>query len=64
MDSRDSDEAPRAAYQLGVLLEEQRDVEGARAAYQHAIDSGNRGQAPRATHRLALLNNMEEVPGA
>ena len=35
------DWAPRAAYNLGLLLEEQGDREGAKAAYQRVIDSGH-----------------------
>ena len=37
---------------LGVLLEEQGDLEGARAAYQQAIDTGHPDQAPRAMLNL------------
>ncbi len=39
IDSDHHDQAPRAAFNLGVLLAE-KDVAGARAAYQRAIDSG------------------------
>ena len=40
---------------LGVLLDEQGDVEGARAAYQRAIDSGHPDEAPRAMVNLGVL---------
>lgn len=40
IDSGHADQAPQAMYSLGLLLDEQRDVVGARAAYWRAIDSG------------------------
>ena len=50
---------------LGVLLAEQGDVEGARAAYQRAIDSGHPEQAPAAMVSLGvLLNEQGDVEGA
>ncbi len=41
-DKGDSDVAPMAAYKLGVLLKEQGDVEGAKAAFYRAAGSGYR----------------------
>ena len=40
---------------LGILLEEQGDVEAARAAYQQAVDSGHPDEAPAGTLHLASL---------
>jgi hypothetical protein len=42
-------------YGLGVLLAEQGDVAGARAAYQRAIDSGHAEWALRAAVDLGVL---------
>jgi Tfp pilus assembly protein PilF len=50
-----SEQAPQAARNLGVLLAEQGDVEGARAAFQQAIASGHPDEAPRAARNLGLL---------
>ncbi len=64
-DKGDSEVAPRAAVNLGVLLEEQGDVEGARAAFQRAIDSGHADVAPRAAVNLGiLLEEQGDVEGA
>ena len=51
IDSGHADAAPRAAVNLGLLLQEQGDVDGAKAAYQQAIDSGHadRRRGPRST---------------
>ena len=46
---------PAAALNLGVLLQEQGDVAGARAAYQQAIDSGHADDAPMAAVNLGIL---------
>ena len=46
---------PVGAVVLGVLLEEQGDVEGAKAAYQIAIDSRDADMAPSAAFNLGLL---------
>ncbi|MBV9455477.1 MAG: tetratricopeptide repeat protein [Rubrobacter sp.] len=62
---RSSDQAPTAAFYLGVLLAEQGDIEGARAAYQQAIDSNHPGQAPAAAVNLGvLLKEQGDVQGA
>jgi len=54
-----------AAFNLGVLLAEQGDVPGARAAYQVAIDSGDADAAPEAGVNLgALLAEQGDVEGA
>jgi hypothetical protein len=45
-----------AAVNLGILLSEQDDVEGARAAYQWAIESGHQEYAPRAEDMLRYLD--------
>jgi tetratricopeptide (TPR) repeat protein len=48
-----------------VLLKDQGEVEGARAAYQQAIDSGHHERAPMAAVGLALmLEEQGEVEGA
>ena len=61
----DDDQAPWAAHNLGFLLQEQGDVEGARAAYQQAIDSGHADAAPGAWGNLgALLEEQGDVEGA
>jgi tetratricopeptide (TPR) repeat protein len=44
-----------AAFNLGLLLESQGDAEGAKAAYQRAIDSGHRDAAPMAAFDLGIL---------
>ena len=41
-----AEEAPRAAANLGNLLADQGDIEGAKNAYQKAIDSGQAEAAP------------------
>ena len=40
---------------VGALLQQQGDVDGARADYQRAIDTGHPEQAPRAMRNLELL---------
>jgi tetratricopeptide (TPR) repeat protein len=54
-ESGDAEVAPRAALNLGVLLADQGDPQGARAAYQQAIDSGHPEQAPTAASKLGVL---------
>ncbi len=64
IDSDHHDQAPRAAFNLGVLLAE-KDVAGARAAYQRAIDSGHAEWAPMAARNLGLLlSEHHDVAGA
>ena len=54
-----------AAGSLGVLLAEQGDVEGAKAAYQQAIDSGApRGSTEGALNLGVLLRRQGDVDGA
>src|SRR3954454_21235469 len=48
-------QAPAAMNNLGLLLAEHGDVEGARAAYQRAIDTGHPDQAPAAMNNLGLM---------
>ena len=62
---RHPDYAPRAAFNLGVLLEKQGDVAGARAAYQRAIDSGKPDYALMAAVNLGMvLGKQGDVAGA
>jgi tetratricopeptide (TPR) repeat protein len=63
--SEHSDQALRATFNLGWLLEEQGDVPGAKAAYQKVIDSGHADLAPVAAANLGmLLAKQGDVPGA
>jgi hypothetical protein len=48
-------ESPNEAFNMGVLAEGQGDPEGAKAAYQWAIDSGHAKWAPMAAVHLGLL---------
>jgi tetratricopeptide (TPR) repeat protein len=60
-----TDQAPQAAYNLGLLLDGQGDVAGARTAYQRAIDSGHPDEAPPAAYRLGvMLEKRGDVAGA
>jgi TolA-binding protein len=60
-----ADAVPMAAFNLGVLLESEGDVEGARTAYQMVIDSGPSPQASRAAFLLgSLLASQGDVDGA
>ena len=57
--------APARALNLGLLLEAQGDVPGARAAYQQATDSGYPDFAPAAALSLGnLLRREADVPAA
>ena len=58
------DVAALAAVELGVLLEEQGDVAGAKAAYQGAIDSGHADVAPLAAVNLGALLEAGGCGGA
>ena len=56
---------PSAAVNLGQTLSEQGDVEGARSAYQQAIDSGDPEHAPAAAFQLGiLLGRNDDIDGA
>ena len=55
-DSEDRVAGPRAAFNLGVLLAEQGDTEGAMAAFRRASDSDDPEVAPRAQHMLNRLD--------
>ena len=60
-----TDQAPQAAYNLGLLLDRHGDVAGARTAYQQAIDSGHPDEAPPAAYRLGvMLEKHGDVAGA
>ena len=55
----------RGRVRPGVLLAEQGDVQGAKAAYQQAIDSGHADEAPTAAVNLGvLLQEQGEWRGA
>jgi tetratricopeptide (TPR) repeat protein len=59
------DRAPKAAFNVGLLLEGQGDVAGARAAYRQTIATGHRDWAPLAARNLAnLLTEQGDVAGA
>jgi tetratricopeptide (TPR) repeat protein len=63
--SGDADIAPRAVYNLGLLLADQGDVEEAKAAYRQAIASGDADMAPTAAVNLGvLLAKQGDVEGA
>jgi len=55
VDSGHPDQAPRAAFGLGVPRQDRGDTDGARAAYQPAADSGHPDAAPMAARNLGLL---------
>jgi tetratricopeptide (TPR) repeat protein len=60
-----SEAAPRATVMLGQLLEEQDDLEGAKACYQRALDSGDSEAVPRAVAALGLLLQLQgDLEGA
>ena len=60
-----ADDVPMSIADLGFLLKQQGDVEGARRAFQQAIDSGHTHQAPRAAAQLGvLLAEQGDVEGA
>jgi tetratricopeptide (TPR) repeat protein len=60
-----ADAAPLAEFNLGVLLEEQGDADGAKAAYRQAIDSGHADAAPTAARNLGvLLKGQGDADGA
>ena len=61
-DKGNSEVAPRAAFNLGVLREGQGDVEGAKAAYQQAIDSRHAEAAPNAAVNLERLLRSTPPP--
>ncbi|MEO7260943.1 MAG: tetratricopeptide repeat protein [Jatrophihabitantaceae bacterium] len=56
---------PQAAFNLGVLHDEQGDPDAAAAAYQLAVDSGHPDQAPMAAFNLGVLRlEQEEMEAA
>jgi len=56
---------PSAAFSLGQTLSEQGDVEGARSAYEQAIDSKDPEYAPAAAFQLGiLLGRNDDIEGA
>ena len=64
-DSGHADQAPAAAFNLAVLLKEQGDAAGAKAAWQQAVDSGHPDAAPRAALYLGvLLKEQGDAAGA
>ena len=59
------DAIPMAAFNLGVLLEREGDIDGARTAYQMVTDSGPSPQASRAAFLLgSLLASQGDVDSA
>ena len=54
----DPEWVPRALVNLGVLLAEQGDAAGARAAYQRVIDSDHPDMAPMSTRLVELLDEQ------
>ena len=61
IDSGHSDAAPKAEVNLGVVLEGQGDVAGAKVAYEHAIKSGHPDAAPMAENKLRNLLNTQRL---
>lgn len=60
-----SEVAPMAAFRLGILLAEQSDLEGAKAAYQQAIETGRGDLVPAAAFVLGdLLWKQGDFEGA
>lgn len=53
VDSGEPYSAERAKVEIGLLLQNRGDVDGAREAYQHVIDSDHPDWAPRAAKSLA-----------
>ena len=51
-----------AAIALGQLLEEQHDPDGARTAYQTAIDTGHPNHVPTAIVRIGQLRGASQPP--
>ena len=55
----DPDRTPMGAFNHGVRLAQEGDKQGARAAFQLAIDSGSAEAAPRAAFSLGMLRSEE-----
>ena len=53
--TRATEAAPRAAFDLGILYEEREEYDLAEEAYQQAIDSGHPEEAPGAAFNLGLM---------
>ncbi len=53
--TRATEAAPRAAFDLGILYEEREEYDLAKEAYQQAIDSGHPEEAPGAAFNLGLM---------
>lgn len=49
-----ADESPDAAFNLGLLLEQDGDLAGVHAVYERAIESGHADAAPWATRNLGV----------
>ena len=61
----DPDHTPMGAFSRGVRLAQEGDKEGAKAAFQLAIDSGSAEAAPSAAFRLGMLRSEEgDMEGA
>ena len=60
IDSGHPEEAPRAAFDLGLMLDKLDEYNLAEEAYQQAIDSGHPEEAPRAAFNLGILFGERE----
>ncbi|MED7928063.1 tetratricopeptide repeat protein [Nonomuraea sp. LP-02] len=63
MESPDRDQAAQAAVNLGAMLLQQGDIDGAQEAYQVAIDSDHPDAMPAAAVNLGNLLKQEGGPG-
>ena len=63
IESGHADMAPKAAFNLGVLREDQGDLAGTEQAYQLAIDSGHPTAASCAREVMQLLRR-DDAPAA
>ena len=65
IDSGHPEETPRAAFNLGLMLDKLGEYARAEEAYQRAIDSQHAEWAPRAAFNLGMLfENREEYARA
>jgi tetratricopeptide (TPR) repeat protein len=65
IDADHPDVGPKAAAALGILLQQEGDLDGAERTFRQAIDSGHPDAAPRAGISLAILREMRgDLDGA
>jgi tetratricopeptide (TPR) repeat protein len=64
IDSGHSDEAPKAAVNLGALLHDEGNAEGAKAAYRQVIHSGHPAAPIAAVNLAAILKEQGDLEGA